>query len=305
MLQHNETDSVRGCEVARAEPGRCQVERAEPRQINAAWLIVPCLACDFLMIPLLSSMNGPQTGIGIAFGMSIVGCVLAQGSLLAAWLAWSDEPFLWRLAKHWLIAAGLYLIWFVGLALAAPTDRQAFQIAAMVALGVPLVSIAAQFPPWIARQWLGWRLVRESANAAPLPEPPLSIRDLMVATLVVAVSLALARIAPSPDAGQMWPVWAFTFVVASVVSAIAVLPAGKLLLRSQQFRRGLDWSCLYAGAWISLVWIVVAILRWCSVRLPPWELFAGLSGLMLTFAATIVLAATIARSHGYRLMGRK
>ncbi len=282
-----------------------RVARAEPRPINAAWLIVPCLACDFLMVPVMASVSGPLGGIGVAIGMGIVGCVLAQGSLLAAWLAWSEGPFLWRLATHWLIAAGLYLLWFVGLALAAPSDRQAFQMAAMVALGVPLVSIAAQFPLWLARQWLGWRLEREPVDATPNREPPLAIRDLMVATLVVAVSLALARIAPSPDAGEMWPVWAFTFAVASVASTIAVLPAGKMLLRSEHFRRGLDRSALFAGAWIALVWIVVAILRWSGVRLPPWELFLGLSGLIFSYAGTVMLTAAIVRSRGYRLTGRK
>ena len=151
----------------------------------------------------------------------------------------------------------------------------------MVALGVPLVSIAAQFPLWLARQWLGWRLVREETAAAPLREPPLAIRDLMVATLVVAVSLALARVAPSPDAGQMWPVWAFAFVVASVVSTIAMLPAGKLLLRSDgSVVGGLELPL--RGGWIALVWIVVAVLRWFGVGLPPWQLFVGLSSLMLT-----------------------
>jgi hypothetical protein len=289
----------------RIDPVGDRVARAEPRPIHAAWLIVPCLACDFLMIPVMSSASGPLGGMGIALGMGIVGCVLAQGSLLAAWLAWSEGPFLWRLATHWLIAAGLYLLWFLGLALAAPGDRQAFQMAAMVALGVPLVSIAAQFPLWVARQWLGWRLVRWAADKTPPREPPLAIRDLMVATLVVAVSLALARLAPSPDAGEMWPVWALTFVVASVASTIAVLPAGKMLLRSEHFRRGLDRSALYAGAWIALVWIVVAILRLSGVRLPPWELFLGLSGLILNYAATVMLTAAIARSRGYWLTGLK
>lgn len=286
------------------EPVGCGTARAEPRPINAAWLIVPSFACDFLMVPVMSSISGPLSGIGIVIGLGIVGCVLAQGSLLAAWLAWSEGPFLRRLATHWLIAAGLYLIWFLGLVLAAPADDSVI-VAVAVALGVPLVSIAAQFPLWVARQWLGWRLVREPADPVPLPEPPLAIRDLMLATLIVAVSLALARMAPSPDAGGMWPVWAFTFVVASVVSAIAVLPAGKMLLRSQPFERGLAWSAAYFAAWLALVWIVVAILRSFSVRLPPWQLFVGFSSLILTYAGTLMLTATIARSRGYRLTGRK
>ena len=295
MSQHvDERQSSRAPDLA--------VLKSAPR-ISAAWLIVPCLACDFLMMPVFSSINGPSGAVVAPIALGIVGCVLAQGNLLAAWLAWSDGLFLRRLATHWKIAAGLYLIWLVGFGLAVAGGRVPPIIAATVALGVPLVSIAAQFPLWVARQWFGWRLVREQAEAAPV-EPPLAIRDLMVATLVVAVSLGLARLAPSPDAGEMWPVWGFAFTFASVVSSIALLPAGALLLRMQPFSRGLAWSSLYAGAWIALPWIVaVAVWSYGLAMLPPVAVFVGLSSLMLTFAATIMLTGVIARNRGYRLAG--
>src|SRR4029453_2540951 len=164
------------------------------------------------------------------------------------------------------VPRGGVLCWSGGFGLAVGGGRVPPIIAATVALGVPLVSIAAQFPLWVARQWFGWRLVREQAEGA---EPPLAIRDLMLATLVVAVSLALARLAPSPDKGEMWPVWGVACAVATVISSIALLPAGALLLRSdavgglraEPFSRGLYWSGLYAAAWIALPWIIVAVLR--------------------------------------------
>lgn len=271
-------------------------------QIHAAWLIVPCLACDFLMMPVLTSVSN---GLGMAIVLGIVGCVLAQGNLLAAWLAWGDEPFLRRLLTHWKIAAGLYLVWLVGFGLAYLVgNRVPPQFAAIVALGVPLVSLAAQLPLWVARQWIGWRLVRETADATHPRDPSLSIRDLMVATLIVATALALARLSPSPDEGEMWPVWGVAVFIASATSSIALLPAGQLLMRMNPISRALKWSALYAAAWIALPWIIVAGLRWSgAVNLPPWPAFAGLSGLMLTFAATLMLTAIIARDRGYRLAG--
>ena len=271
---------------------------------SAAWLIVTCLACDFLMVPVFISVDGPQAPIRVIPALGIIGCVLAQGNLLAAWLAWSEGPFLRRLARHWMIAAGLYLIWLLGFGLALAGGRMPPILAATVALGVPLVSIAAQFPLWVARQWFGWRLVRGAAAAA-VPEPPLAIRDLMVATLVVAASLALARVAPSPDKGEVWPIWAFGFVVASVISSLALVPAGALLMRMQPFRRALVWSGLYAAAWIALPWIVATVVwAYGLTILPPWPLFVGLSNLMLSFAATLIFTATIARNRGYRLTAR-
>jgi hypothetical protein len=272
----------------------------QPR-IHAAWLVVPCLAADGLMAPVLASLQGPP-GIGSAIALAIVGCVLAQGNLLAAWLAWGDIPFVRRLVTHWTIAAGLYLIWLVGFGLVLGWGRVPPLIAATVALGVPLVSLAAQFPLWVARQLFGWRLVREYADPAHR-EPPLAIRDLMAATLVVAAALALARLAPSPDGKTLWPVWGVAVVVAGVISSIALLPAGALLLRMKDLNRGLIASGLYAAAWIALPWIIVAVLRWNAVNLPPRALFVGLSMLMFTFAATLVLTAVIARNRGYRLAG--
>ena len=274
----------------------------EPR-IHLAWLIVPCLAADGLMVPALRLLDGGPPGeFGALFAFGIVGCVLAQGNLLAAWLVWGDEPFLRRLLTHWKIAAGLYLIWLVGMVLALRREREMPQVAATVALAVPLVSLAAQFPLWVARQLFGWRLVRENADTSR--EQRLSIRDLMVATLVVAASLALVRLAPFQKESERWAACSAFFTVASVISTIALLPAGSLLLRLPALGRGLKWSALYAAAWISLPWILVAALRWYgSVNLPPRPLFVGLSSLMFTFAATLTLTAVIARDRGYRLAG--
>jgi hypothetical protein len=283
-----------------------ELAQLRPRpQIHAAWLIVPCLAADGLMVPAVRILDGGPPGeLGALIAFGIVGCVLAQGNLLAAWLAWGDEPFLRRLLTHWKIAAGLYLIWLVGMVLALRSELEMPEIAATVALAVPLVSLAAQFPLWVARQLLGWRLVHNHAES--FSEQRLSIRDLMVATLVVAASLALVRLAPFAKASERWAACGMFVTFASVISTIALLPAGALLMRTKDFSWGLKWSAVYAAAWIALPWILVAAVRWYgSVILPPRAVFVGLSSLMYTFAATIVLTAAIARDRGYRLRGRR
>jgi hypothetical protein len=288
------------------------VQPPAPR-IALAWLFVPCLAADGLMVPVLSSLQGPSRDIAAAFAFGIVGCVLAQGCLLAAWLVWSDGPFLQRLATHWFIAVLLYATWLVGLVLATGGRGEASHVGATVALGVPLISIAAQLPLWLTRQVFGWRLVREQFPLAerqgpqpePTPEPSLTIRDLMVATLVVAASLALARLAAPADGKPVWPIWAFACTVAGFVSTISLLPAAVFLLRQRPLRRGLVWSAIYAASWIALVWIVVAAQWWFAPQsLIPRALYIGLSSLMFTFAATLTLAATIAKGRGYRLTSR-
>ena len=348
--------------VGRADIPVCPVRQTgmSAPPISAFWLIVPCLACDFLMVPAIGLLEASPPDVGAPVALGIVGCVLAQGCLLAAWLAWSDGPFLRRLARHWIIATGLYLIWLVGLVLAFVRDPAAPHMAATVALGVPLVSIAAQFPLWLARQFWGWRLVRDGRADIPVchdeqkgradipvchppeadknvcptvcqddhiaaditPDRKLAIRHLMLATAVVAVSLALARLAPA-DGKDVWPVWAVSCMVATVISSITLLPAGAWLMRpvgqtslsakavEQTFlsatllRRGLAWSILYAAAWIAIVWIVLAAQWWFALPLAPRAIYIGISSLIFTFASTLILTALIARSRGYRLTARR
>jgi hypothetical protein len=231
--------------------------------------------------------------------LAIVGCVLAQGCLLAAWLAWSDQPFWQRFRRHWIVAAILYLVWAAGLAVSHPSQFAVTSSA--VGLSVPLVSIAAQMPLWIARQTFGWRLIRgdpkEDAGLAPL-----SIRDLLTATLMVALALALDRLAPSPDNKPRGLIPLITFIMASAISAMALLPAAPLLLRIQPFQRGLLFAGLYAAFWLGLLWLVVLVARRSGLfRLPPPPILTGVTCLILSFAATVMLAAAAARTRGYRL----
>jgi len=264
-------------------------------------LIVLCLACDFLMVPILAVQGPGRPRIpGFPLFLAIVGCVLAQGCLLAAWLSWSDQPFWRRLTRHWIVAATLFVVWAAGLALGQ--SSQFAELSSFVGLSVPLVSIAAQTPLWIARQTFGWRLIRgeEKKDAA---RPPLSIRDLMVATVLVALALALARLAPRPDDGERGFVWIVMFGIASTISSFTMLPASPLLLRTRPFQRGMLFAGLYAAFWVALLWVVVLV-AWHRGLFPPPPLafLVGVSCLILSFAATVILAAAAARARGYCLV---
>jgi hypothetical protein len=302
---------LRACEVAPARlrdvssenescPGHQGLD-TEYRHANGilGLLIVVCVGCDFLMVPILTSVPGPPRIPGFTLLLAIVGCVLAQGNLLAAWLAWSDQPFWQRLTRHWIVAAILYLVWVAGLALGQL--NQFALVSSFVGLSVPLVSIAAQTPLWIARQTFGWRLIRgeEKNDTGP---GPLSIRDLMTATVLVAVALALARWAPSPDGKELGFVWIVMFGVTSAISSITVLPAAAMLLRARRFRRGLVFAGLYASFWVGLVWLVVLTARHEGFSVPPLAVVVGVSSLIVSFAGTVMLAAAAARARGYRLV---
>lgn len=261
--------------------------------------VVVCLTCDFLMVPALGVVPvWPIPGVALLFGT--VGCVLAQGCLLAAWMAWSVRPFWQRFTRHWIVASILYLVWVAGLAVRHPNEFP--RVSSFVGLSFPLVSIAAQTPLWIVRQMFGWRLVRGGPSNVADPAP-LSIRDLMVATVMIALAMALARLAPSPDGQEIGGIWIFMCVMASAVSTIALMPASALLLRMQQFQRGMLFAGLYAGFWLGLLWVVILVARNTGLfRVPPLAIVLGASCLIISFAATVVSAATAARACGYRLV---
>lgn len=59
-------------------------------------------------------------------------------------------------------------------------------------------------------------------------------------------------------------------------------------------------------ALIGLIWVAVVLKFWFAPGLlAPRAIYVGLSSLMFTFAATLTLAAAIARDRGYRLTSRR
>jgi hypothetical protein len=267
----------------------------------AVGFVVLCLVCDFLMVPVVALIDNRLGEYVFPFALAIIGCTIAQGNLLAAWLVWSPGPFLRRLAIHWSIALGLYLVWRAGVSRCSINDID--KVAATVGLIVPLISLGAQFPLWVARQWFGWRLIEEDADSPPPGETPLTIRDLMLATFVVATSLAISRLAPGIETDKEFrPVLGVGFTIASVISTIAMLPAGAMVLGCPQFSRGLTRGILYGGSYIVLLWTIFVAMRFYGIgRLPPFAVCLGLSNFLFSFAATILFTAVIAHTQGYRL----
>jgi hypothetical protein len=273
-----------------------------------ALLLAISLAADFFMVPALAMIPALPLAY-FSLLQATLGCTLAQGCLLAAWLAWGNQPFWQRLLHHWIVAAFLYLVWVAGLWIALQTLAQGTQfrqISLMVGLSTPLISIAAQLPLWIARQLFGWRLIYGKENDGTR-RAPLSIRDLMTATVLVALALALARGAPSLDGKPIGILWVPMFAAATIISAMTLLPLGPVLMRTPRFGRGVLFATLYAAFWIGVPWLIVLV-AWGRGLFtpPPLPVVLGLSCLILSFVATVILAAAAARSRGYRLItGRR
>jgi hypothetical protein len=280
-----------------------------------AWLVLATisLACCFFMVPVLVSASGPPGIVLVPVGLGALGSILAQGCLLAVWLAWGDLPFGRRLLHHWIVASLLCAVWLLGfllmllsLVFLRASDSEFKFIGPTVAMTVPLISIASQFPLWVVRHLFGWRLVRVPADYEAEPERPWAIRDLFLATLIVAVAFGIARLSPAAlQEPEFRFAWLLGGAAACVITSITILPTAMMLLRIEPFQRGVRYSWLYALSYVVLLWILVAVIRWYGVgQLPPYYAFIGISLLIISFAGTVILAAKVARTLGYRLVTR-
>src|SRR5262245_20457377 len=95
-----------------------ELDRAEAQPRHGIrrldWLLLAvCVLADFFLSPLFVGI-GRTRSLANAWPLLVLGCTLAQGNTLAAWLVWGDGPFLRRLAVHWGIAGALCAIWLAG-----------------------------------------------------------------------------------------------------------------------------------------------------------------------------------------------
>jgi len=259
------------------------------------------LLADLLIVPLMRVFD--QRDWGAVWVYACMGLIAAQGAALTVWLAWGPEPFWLRLLSHWCLAGMALSFWLLGV-LAAEGWNDLGEALGIVGPALPLVSLAAQVPLWIVRQLFGWRLVRR--DAPPVAATPLLIRDLMLATLIAGISLAAARCV---DGGrslgkEFWFGWGIAVATASGLGTIALLPAGGCLLGMRRFARGASLIGLYAVVAVAAVWAVFLFV-FTGSRPGAWEL-TGLSIVILSFAAMLILAAVTARTWGYALIyGRR
>jgi hypothetical protein len=248
---------------------------------------------NFLVVPLIEVFDDD-----FFFVFGCIGVMLAEGFVLAAYLVWGSGQFWQRFALHWLVACVLGMIWLFGaLAAEGPRDRDIREVLENVPMSLPLASLAVQLPLWIARLYFGWRLVDRCAD--PAPERPLAIRDFLVGMVVVAVSLAGARLAEEMllHSTEGWLLWAAFVPSLAGISLVSVLPVAVWLLRLRDLSIGLICIPIQTMFAILVTVIIVAI---SEHRLRLEEVLI-VATIIVSFAVTLSLAALAARAAGFSL----
>ncbi|HEX5104671.1 MAG TPA: hypothetical protein VFV87_12710 [Pirellulaceae bacterium] len=255
-------------------------------------------------VPFTEEVNGgPGSGVEFVFAIGI-GIVGGQIGSLTGALVWSNAPFLLRLMGLWLLALLLFGCWFAGLAIAMQENEWMsvimYDVARGIAASLPLISLAIQLPQWVVRLYFGWRIEPRAADAAARPRQALAIRDILIGTAIVALTLTAVRLAVR-DRDQLgpefWVAWAVAFGVLLVVSAVVNLPLVLLILRARS----------PAGAVLFLLFgpsalVVVAIL--IAMIFEPGGPDAR-SVMLMMLAATTCVAVSSAPLWLYRLTGHR
>jgi hypothetical protein len=219
---------------------------------ESAWsavlpILLPMIVTNFLMCSAL-----PLFVIGIGF-------VPVQVALLTVLLVLGPGPLWRRWLWHWGWAGALYGSWSAGYYLWRPRD--AVETIDELTFGLPLFALIVQLPFWVARVLMGWRFVRhEGGDPAPgsmskgRPEQ-LTVRDLLQAMAILAVSLGIARLATDGghSRGQPGLDW-FGMLMGStmvmVVASFAVLPILWIFSYETQLESCWGFTGLYALLWI-------------------------------------------------------
>lgn len=267
----------------------------------AGWFLVS----DFAIAPCADQWGPHEWGAMFVYGSA--GPLLAQFAILPAWLVLGSPAYWLRLMLVWSAALVAYGAWWLGFAatgwIDGISDSDARHALALLLL-LPAVSLAIEAPLWLLRLGFGWRIARPSHE---LPaHHKLSIRDMLLATTLVACALAAARIAArlvgdsDADEAGFWQTLGISVISLGGGSAVLLAPILWLALRVE--RTALAVAAAVAHILVlGAIWMSAAILlEWVPDR-GAWG-YLGVTVTTVSFAACVSAPFWLARLQGYRLV---
>ena len=281
----------------------------------AAWaaaitVALLCLLLNFASIPVLDRMfrSSPPGNAAAIFIAICLGVIAGEIAALSSVLVWTNGNFLLRLLGVWLSTVVAFCAWCLGpltfQSPGGPFESDDFPMEfVIVGAALPLISLALQLPQWWMRIYLHWRIVRaDRASEAPARES-LSIRDILIGTAVVAVTLTVTRFS-SRDMDplfwtQYWLTWLIAVVALAAVGQLILMPFVFMILRCQSSLPPL--AAMFAAP-LLMPLFVGATVAWNRGPGPPAETYFTGYLMALTCLATASAPLWIARLAGYRLV---
>lgn len=262
---------------------------------------------NFLICPIMLNAR-PSAVVEIVFPCVVFSMIGGQVGLHSIWCVLAPVHWTRRLVGG--IASMILLFGAFGLGLIANGNLHGSDaIRDFIAgglLSLPLLLIGVQFPLWGTRIWLRWRIAhREDDSTATFRA--MRIRDLMIATCVVAAALSAARISQSmssPSGPQSIAGLAFAAVIATAISAITTLPAVIATLRARRVPMAL--ALVLAGYSAFAVGFVAVAVNFGDAPAFSWEALVAMATVTGGFFVCLTTPLLVARKLGYWLLwGRR
>ncbi|QDU27972.1 hypothetical protein ETAA8_30640 [Anatilimnocola aggregata] len=298
---------------------------------NASLFCWQTLAMHFVASTQFSNPYNYSFGFALlASGSLLVYLLIMVQATLASLVLAGSTGTLWpRLTAYWLVIAGIaaslcasypFASWFGTWleSLRRPADPFSHDFYLSVPWSenwplmatIPILLLGFQAPFWFMRVVFGWRLQRSDerpvGTIACGSTDKLSLRDLLLATTIVALSLGLLQfsktcsqeVAVSQSDSRITTLL-FSSIIALFVLMIAV-PLTALFLRGG--RLSIAWAANLAGS-MGLAVVYAFYASW-SFSQDLWQML--LIGCLAIFSLTVTYACGLhlLRWHGWRLAGR-
>jgi hypothetical protein len=306
--------STPAAELTSGEPPAAEASLAPTSAPSLTMIIfvalVLCVPGNVLIVPVSEGPTPPSPWT--LFVTAIGGSIGAQAALLAVLVVWGAGPLWRRLVWHWGLAAVLLLAWCAGwmwtyghMIYQPRGHRYELTEARVFACGILLFALLVQAVPWLLRIYLGWRIQLPATRSDSAVER-LSIRDLLVGTVLAAIAVAAARAGRPEDTtnGDYWLGWLGVGGGVGVFVVVAVVPMVYFTLGM----RNANWGIVCVA---TLSTIVATCFTTLLLATRPsggptvWWIPLAMIALVGGYSGGLAGTLWIARAYGYRLvMGR-
>ncbi|MEE8452668.1 MAG: hypothetical protein V3R99_12160 [Thermoguttaceae bacterium] len=257
---------------------------------------------DFAVGPLMRWIGPNDPAAAIVY--MCFGAIGAQAGLHSVWCVLAPVGPVKRLAT----GVGTALLFLVAGALAYLVNASEYSFRyshywediRVASLSLPLVALAVQLPLWAARIWCRWHVVHVADPPGQSTYKALGIRDILVATGVVAMALSAAQLATPDGVSNGAAVLLPLLTVAGAAAAISLFTTLPVVAATLHASR--PWRAI-----ICVLLLQVMILLGILSIVALFDVFRTKGGVSLTFVAIGFVACLngvmmAARALGYRLL---
>jgi hypothetical protein len=192
------------------------------QQTLYVWTAIALVGSCFVNL-VLAAMVGPSEPIPLM--AALFAALLSQLALQSLWIVFSPRP-LWQRQLAGILLGWLLLgAFLMGIGLGnQPADLP--EVARIFLCSVPLVMLSVQTPLWGLRIYARWQVVPTTRPAAM--DRPLTIGDMIAATLAVAIAFGFIRLA-SDEPGFYQVAWIGWLIAVPSIAGIALVSLAPLV----------------------------------------------------------------------------